>query len=37
MPHQLISVKVRGGGLPSRAAFQEIILIWISITEAQNQ
>ena len=37
MPHRLIKVEIRRGGLPSRAMFQEILLIQISITEAQDR
>ena len=37
MPSRLIKAEVRRGGLPSRATFQEILLIQISITEAQDR
>ena len=34
---RLSKAEVQGGGLPSRAAFQEILLIRISIIEAQDR
>ena len=35
MPPQLIKAEIRRGGLPPGATFQEILLIRISIIEAQ--
>ena len=37
MPPRLIKVEVRRGGLPFRVTFQEILLIQISITGAQDR
>ena len=37
MPPSLIKAEVLRGGLPLGATFQEILLIQISITEAQDR
>ena len=37
MPSQLSKVKVRRYGLPSKATFQEILLIKIHIMKAQDK
>ena len=37
MPPRLTQAEVRGGGLPSRGMFQEVLLAWISIAETKDR